>query len=192
MNLRLPLYLRRVLAVSMLAALLLVVGEVAVFPLGARYQDATTAIDQAANLLGRYKANIEQKGRIEALIAEQRSVLSGYRGYIDAPNQPLATSTLQTNLRRVLEANGASVRVLSVLPPTREAGFEKLVARAEATLGAERLLELIFALEAAQTPKMAVEALEIRAPDGNGERSPSDRNVSLTLRLDIAAYWVNK
>jgi hypothetical protein len=189
MTVRVAAPLRRLLALAILLVPLLALWAFAVAPLLDRYTESQDAIERSLQLLARYRANAGQKDEMAERLRQRRQTANQQRGFIEAQNLPLASSALQTGLRRLLETNGAAVRVLSVAPPVKEQGYDRLTARAELSVAADRLIDVIHALEASITPNLMIEGLEVRAPDQIAQPQKPDENVSLTVRLDVSSYW---
>lgn len=187
-----PVLARRSLALALLLGLILLVFEVLIAPLPGKFQEIDAAIDRSAQLLARYRLSASEKEAVTQALSAQRQNLSGLSGFIVAPNQPLASSTLQTHIRRVLESAGASVRVLSVPPAIRESSYDKLVARVEFSVTADRLIATIHAIEASTSPNLVIDSLEIRGQDLVGPTARAEENTSLSVRLDAVGYWVPK
>lgn len=183
---------RRGLAVFLLVLPVVLIWQILAAPLLERYLNAGTAIEQSAQLLARYRANASHKAQLMAASATRRQELAQVRGFIDGANQPLASSTLQTALRRIVEAQGGAVRVLTMLPPTKDAGYDRLTARLEVAVTADRLGDLLHGVEASASPSMAIDVLEVRAPDQGGAGQKAEGNTSLVVRLDVVGYWAAK
>jgi hypothetical protein len=184
--------LRRATALALLIAPILLTWQLVCAPLLERYVQTEDAIDRSVQLLSRYRANAGEKEKLAAELVTRRQNVSANRSFIEAPNQPLAASTLQGSLRRLLEANGASIRTLSVQPPVRDAGFDRLIARVEFGVDADRLIGVLHGIESATAPNLTIDSLDIRAPDQGIPAQKAEANTSLTVRLDAAGYWVVK
>lgn len=184
-----PLAVRRAMALAILLLPAVLIWLLAVDPLITRYSETQDAMERSLQLLARYRANAAQKTELEQMVKQRRQSTPLQQGVIEAPNAALAASALQSSLRRILEANGGSVRVLSIAPPVREQGYDRLTARAEISVTADRLIEVVHALEASTTPNLTIEGLDIRAPD---QPQKADENVGLVVRLDVSGFWEPK
>ncbi len=184
-----PPFARRALALVILLLPFTMIWLLAIEPLITRHGETQDAMDRTLHLLARYKANATQKADLEQMVMQRRQLMPQQQGVIDAANVALASSALQSSLRRILETNGGSVRVLSIAPPVREQGYDRLTARAEIGIASDRLIEVIYALESVVAPNLTIEALDIRAPD---QPQKADENVSLMVRLDVSGYWEPK
>jgi hypothetical protein len=192
MMLSAPLLVRRILAVGILLLPILLVWLLAVQPMVQRYSETQEALERSLHLLSRYRANTRQKEGLERTVLQRRQAATAYQGLIEAPNAALAASALQSGLRRILEASGGSVRVLSVAPPFREQGYDRLAARAEINVSAEKLINVLHALEASQNPNLSIDAVDIRAPEQAAQGSKANENASLSVRLDVSGFWESK
>jgi hypothetical protein len=188
-NLSAPLALRRAAALILLLMPAVLLWLLAVDPLLRRYSETQDAMERSLQLLARYKVNAAQKPDLEQRVLQRRKASPHHQGLIEAPSSALATSALQSGLRRILDTNGGTVRVISVAPPVREQGYDRLTARAEIGVSADRLIDVVYALESSVTPNLTIEALDIRAPDHTGQGQKLEENVSLTVRLDVSGFW---
>lgn len=185
-------HLRRALALAILLLPMFLIWKIMVMPLLDRYLDAEAAIEQSVQLLSRYRANAAHKGQLAEMGLARRQDLAQVRGFLDGQNQPLASSTLQTTVRRLAEANGGSVRSLAAQPSAKDAGFDRLTVRVELAVGADRMIDILQAIETSASPSLLINSLDVRAPDQGAAPQKADGNTSLTVRLDIAGYWVPK
>jgi hypothetical protein len=190
MNLSLSLPIRRILAILLLLLPFAAALEFLILPAASRYSEIGDAIERSAQLLSRYRRNNADKDDLVRSVAAHRKVLSGIPGFIAAPNLPLASSNLQSSARRLLESAGASIRVLSVLPPVRENGYDKLTGRIEFSVSAERLIATIHTLETSVNPALVIEAMEVRASEAGSQSNKADENAILTVRIDASGYWM--
>jgi hypothetical protein len=154
-----------------------------------RYHDAGEALYQAATTKARLEALLQKKPALEAQLVSERARTAGRRYTLEGPNASQAAASLQALVRRQLEAGGASVRSLALLPVIKEEGFERLTARVDAGLTSDRLLDSLAGIEALASPFLSIEALEIRGMEGVNRGNANPANVQLALRLDIAGYW---
>jgi hypothetical protein len=184
-----PLALRRLLAVAILLLPLLLLWLLTVEPLIMRHGETREAMERSLQLLARYKANAAEKPALEQRVRQRRQSTPQNQALIDAPNAALATSALQSGLRRLLEANGGSVRVMSVASPVREQGYDRFTARAELGVSADRLIDIIHALEISAAPNLIIDSFDVRAPDHAGQTRRPDENVSLVVRVDVSGFW---
>jgi len=184
-----PLIVRRILALGILFLPIVLIWLLAVDPLVRRYAEAQDAIERSMQVLARYRANVAQKATLEQANRQRRQDASQVQGLIEASNVALATSALQSGLRRLLEANGGSVRVLSIAPPTREQGYDRLAARAEINVGADRLINVLYAIESSVAPNLTVDAMDVRSPDLPPQGAKTDENANLVVRLDVSGFW---
>lgn len=184
-----PLVVRRALALAILILPAVLLWFLAIDPLITRHGETQQAMERTLQLLARYRANAAQKADLEQMVRQRRQSASLHQGVIEAPNAALAASALQSGLRRILETNGGSVRVLSIAPPIREQGYDRLTARTEISVASDRLIEVIHALEVATAPNLTVDAFDVRAPD---QALKTDENVSLMVRLDVSGFWEPK
>jgi hypothetical protein len=185
-------YFQRGLALAILILPFFLAWQVVMAPMLDRYLETEAAIEQSVQLLARYRANAGHRAELTAAGIARRQDLARLRGFLEGQNQPLAASALQTTVRRIAEANGGAVRSLTTLPPVKDTGYERLTARMELSIGADRLIDVLQAVETSVSPSLMIDVLDVRAPDQGVAVQKIEGNTNLAVRLDVIGYWAAK
>lgn len=178
-------HLGRALAVSLVLLLVGLAWQLVLDPVAAAFTDRWDARAELEASLAEYRRRSaplrELSDQREALLRRQ----TGQAGLLSDANAALAGAGLQATMRRLLDANNSALRSLQALPVRLDGGLQRIAVRLDATVPAGRLLDLLYAIEAAD-PYLFVDGIDLRVPD----TLPRDGagHAQLALRAEIAAY----
>jgi hypothetical protein len=179
---------RRVVALALLLLAGLAAWAGLVEPLLSAFEQREEGLQRSQRLIAEFGRKAAQRPVAEQRLHEARRQLAAATGYIEAPNPALASATLQNLVKSGIEGRGGMLRSLQALPPAKEASFQRLAVRIDAAAGADKLLDLLLAIEASRTPILRIESLDIRAPEGMRSPGTVPENAMLALRADIVGY----
>jgi len=184
--LSLTLPVKRFFALSLLLALLGSLWLLLVDPILTTWGDRATAIETTEKQYTALRRRANWSAKDNEILLAARQVVEDSTLLIRAPNASLAAAQFQADVRRRMDSNGAQTRSILALPPSKTGGLERIIVRVEGSVGGERLLDWLQAIEAQSTPLMVIEALELRGPEFVA--SGPAANAVLQFRLDIAGY----
>lgn len=183
-----PAWLRRLLALALLLAVLAATYQFAVSPLLAAYGETDTAIRETKQLLAGYQRVARTAPVLKRRLGElhQRQAESGV--YLRGETDALAAAELQDEVKQTIESSGGQVRSIQTLPTETRSGFERVTVRVQYTGSVQTLLHVLYDLEA-HRPLLFVDNLDIR---GNirrtRNRQPRDGPTQLIVRFDLSGY----
>lgn len=177
--------LGRGVAVGLVLATAALILQVLAIPLASAFRERWETIQELEENLIRYAARAGSIGELQRQRDELTSRQVGQIGLFGDSNAALAGATLQGVVRRTFEGNGGALRSLQALPVRTEGTLQRVAVRIDGTLPSGKLLDLLYAAEAA-VPYMFFENLELRVPDSlTAERTG---HAQISLRAEIAAY----
>jgi hypothetical protein len=179
---------RRFVALSLLVLAGLVAWAGIVEPLLTAFDEREERLRRSQRLIAEFTRKAAQRPQAEQGLRDARARLAAATGYLEAPNPALASAMLQNLVKSGIEGRGGALRSLQALPPAKEASFQRLTVRIDAAAGADKLLDLLLAIEASRTPILRIESLDIRAPEGLRPTGAVPKNATLALRADIIGY----
>ena len=180
--------LSRLLALGLLASMFALLAAGVLLPLLDMYRAQTAEIDQLKDLKAQYLA---RQTDLEALRdALDRLEADGTAGaaYLDAANETLAVTRIQSAVRALTEASGALLASTQALERTGEGQtgpHVPVVVRVEIRASLDQVRTLLHALEGGQ-PYLFVDAMTVIAPR-SGDASAGARH-PLTLRFNVTGY----
>ena len=180
--------------VSRLAALALSAGVVfglyffVVAPIVAGYAETDAAVNQAAELLDRYRrvaaARPALQDRLDTLKSRQSEIGTYLGGHTDA----LAGAELQELVNATVAAGGGGLRSVQILPVKTDGGFRRIGVRVQMTATIAQVLRVLHGLEAGST-LLFVDNLEVSNRRARRRRNkPVQMDPTLLVRLDLFGY----
>lgn len=190
----LPPLLRKLLALSLLAAVLSAVwthGVRAFVDTLAGYEARMT---RDRELLVRYRAHAEARPPLQERLERLAAVEATQGGYIQADSPTLAAAGMQERIKRMVTPSGGSISSVRVLPARSEGGYQEIAV--EVSLGGDirAIRDVLLGVESA-VPYLFVEELDLRrntAPPrtraGAVGTEATPEGPRLQARLRIAGY----
>ncbi len=180
--------------VSRLAALALSAGVVfglylfVVAPIVAGYAETDAAVNQAAELLDRYRrvaaARPALQDRLDALKLRQSEIGAYLGGHTDA----LAGAELQELVNATVAKGGGGLRSVQILPVKVDGGFRRIGVRVQMTATLAQVLHVLHGLEAGSS-LLFVDNLEVSNRRARRRRNqPVQMDPTLLVRLDLFGY----
>jgi general secretion pathway protein M len=180
----------RSLALALLAVVLLAGYGLVVAPVIAAYRDTGAAIQEAQDLLQRYRAlAAERTGLTDQLTAlEQRAAKAG--GYLEGATDALAAVELQDRVRRTIERAGGQLQSTQILPaaavdattPLRRAAL-----RLQLAIATKGLQTMLYELETGQ-PYLFIDELTIRQRRVRPSKKEIPEEPVLDVSLEVFGY----
>lgn len=178
---------RRLLALAILAAVIMLIFMLTMAPLWAvnrHYQDTIEGLNMRLQILQRSAASgSELRTRHEQL---KRS-LANNRQYLKGTSEAVAAANLQGIVTRIAQSNRMQVLSTQILPSTVEAGFIRVTLNVRMRGELDNTVRLFHALESGQ-PYLFLDNLSIRSfsQPRRGNQSVQQLNVD----FDLTAYML--
>ena len=140
----------RALALALLGLLLLAGYTFVVAPLLAAYRDTGQAIQEAQDLLLRYRALAGEQEQLTLQLTEleQRAAAAG--GYLEGSTDALAAVGLQDRVRRIIERAGGQLQSTQILPASAidaAAALRRAALRIDLEITIKGLQSVLYELE---------------------------------------------
>lgn len=177
----------RALALGLVAVVLIVLWSLAVAPIWAAFANQDEARVSAERLVHEYQRRSVPLATLQARLDALKQQHATEAGLIEAANPAVAGATLQTEIRRVIAAHGGMLRSVQPLPPSQEASYQKIAVRIDTTVPSNRLIDVLYDLEAA-VPYLLAETFELRAPESPNAPKGAHGHPEVTLRADLYGY----
>jgi len=180
--------------VSRLAALALSAGVVfglyvfVVGPIVAGYAETDAAVNQAAELLDRYRRVAAARSALQDRLNTLKSRQSEIGAYLGGHTDALAGAELQELVNATVAKGGGGLRSVQILPVKADGGFRRIGVRVQMTATVAQVLRVLHGLEAGST-LLFVDNLEISNRRARRRRNkPVQMDPTLLMRLDLFGY----
>ncbi len=180
---------RRVVALGLLLALVLIVIFALLIPYVARYNHYLTAIDDQQFRLDRLHAAAAQLPELEAEIEALRAEALA-RGHLFEQGTPsLAAAQVQELIGRMVDTHGGEVRSMQVGRPLEEQGFTRVSVTVRMAATSEELADLLHEIET-RRPLLFVDNLNVRLLRlrQRAGRRPAQETGEVEVDFDVQAY----
>lgn len=178
---------RRILAILLLVAVVLVLSRGVAVPVVRAYLDNRDAIAQAEENIARYS---RLSARIEALEQTMDELEASDRlgEYIlSERSEPLAAAALQERVKSVVTASGGTLTSTQVLPAENEQGFRRVVVNVRMAGSIESLQRVLHALES-DLPYLLADDVIILARGARKRRRATESTDLLDVRFNLYGY----
>lgn len=183
MRLAWPLPVRRVAALGLLAAVLLLLHLAVVQPLVESWIHAGRDAAEARLRLDTLSALAGAAGDLEAALAKRRQLSAQGPAFYQAPSDTLVAVQVQDRLKAAVEQAGGRLTSVRVLPAGEEGAFRRIALRAQAEATLAALQRVLHQLEAAR-PYVVLDNLSVRVPGAAGAVA----DPVLAVQFDLMAY----
>ena len=179
---------RRVVALGLLLALVMIVIFALLIPYVARYNHYLNAIEDQQFRLERLHAAAAQLPELEAEIRGLRAEDMA-RGYLLEQGTPsLAAAQVQELVGRMVNTHGGEVRSMQVGRPLDEQGFTRVSVTVRMATNGDELADLLADLES-RRPLMFVDNVQIRLlRQRTRRRGPAQETGEVEVDFDLQAY----
>ncbi len=178
----------RILALSLLAALLAGLYLFVAVPLSGRHAFLDEAITDKTELLDRYLAISGSKKALASRLESLRGENPAAGAFLAGGGESLVGAGLQDRLKRIVEESGGRLTSVQILPGQDEAGFRRITIRARVSGSIEAVQRILHALEN-PPPLLIVRSLDIRSQRTRRRKNaPSPQPSSLNVNIDVSGY----
>lgn len=169
----------KLFAVSIAGLLLCVLYVAIVVPLAGLYDSSAQTLQDRREMLGRYERAAQDLPRLRAE-AEQRRQRSAGGFLLAGSSDAVAAAELQSTLKDLVEADGATLESAQTLPAETIGNFRRVGVRLSFSGSLELLTSVLLGAETSN-PVLSVGGLELQAPDDeNGQ--------DLTIAMDVYGF----
>lgn len=179
-----PPWLRKAMAVGLLAALIASVWMFVVHPLAAAYMEREEKLRSDRELLGRYVAIAGLEDEVSAFDAERRAS-TDLSEFLQGDASTIAAANLQTRLKTISRTSSAAFRSARPLEEKEQDGVALIGVRIHVTGDIVAVQQILHQIEYG-LPFMFIEAAQVSQSRQN-RRSDQQSAPQLDLRLDIYA-----
>ena len=178
--------IRRIAAVGLLIAALLVLWSTLIAPLVDGYASDRAAADRLERVLVRTRDQRQTIAALEAELADLRKHRGEEEQLLPGSNESIVAAQLQARLRMLIDRAHGELRSAQVLPATTVGHFRKITVRGNIALDLAGVQQVVYDLEAA-TPYLFIDSLDIKRHESESENGPHDTRL-LDVNLDLSGY----
>jgi general secretion pathway protein M len=153
-------------------------------PVLAVYDSNAQKLEQRRELVRRDRKAVNDLPRLRALAEERAKGARGDDLLLTGTSDAIAAAALQSNLKDMVEENGAKISSAATLPPETEGAFQRVGVRVAFSGDLQLLTTVLLGIEAAH-PVLSVGNLELHVA---GDSEEDDENPSLAIGLDVFGY----
>lgn len=184
-------WIRRLVAIMLVALMLSAVYILAIEPIVGAYSDTAARIrDTHAQVIQLRRLAALRPGlaaQVDAL--EHRQDIGGY--YLAGGTDALAAVALQDRVKEVVGSGGAAVRSMQPLAGTDEQGFRRVTVRVQLTATTESLFHVLYGLESGR-PLVFIDNFDVQnraepVPSPDGTNPPLEDPV-MVVAFDLYGY----
>lgn len=177
--------LRRIAAVGLLVAVILMVWLVLLNPLISSWERQSDQADRAADMIVRLRHSAAEGPALQQQLARLGQSHRDRNAILLAPNANVGGALLQSEVKRVAESDGATVRTVQQLPLVAEGTLNRIGVRVDMEADIAQLARLLAHFES-HTPVFLVGSLSIRGQEQQ-RGAVSTQPVKLAVQVEITA-----
>lgn len=178
---------RRLAAIGLLLAALLLVWSMVVAPLLAAYTAALDTVDSMKPVLEHRRMAVRDITVLSAELKQLKSRGGSAAGLLDATNESIAAAQLQERLKSIVDRVSGDLKSTQVLRARDDGGFRRLTVRAGITVNIAGLQRVFYELETS-IPYLFLDNIEVvRRTDGRGDKQTSE-DPALEVQFDLFGY----
>ena len=174
----------KVAALGILALVVAAIYLAVLSPVFAFYDSNAQKLEQRRELLRRDKNASNDLPRLRALAKERLKSARGGDMLLIGASDAIAAAALQSNLKEMMEDNGARISSATTLSPETAGAYQRVGVRVAFSGDLELLTTVLLGIEAAH-PILSVGNLELHVAQDSAE---GDENPSLAIALDVFGY----
>lgn len=179
--------LRRLLALSLLVALVLAVYGVAIGPLLDSYANNKRAIEELRNAEGRYAEVAGEAPALQKQLESLRRQSAATAGYLEGQNETMIAAALQDRVKAAVMQTGGQLKSTQVLSSAGNTKSRRVAVRANIALSLAALQRVLYELESG-SPYLFVDNLGVRPLVNPRAGGQVDGEALLDVSFDIYGY----
>lgn len=138
---------RRVLALILLLAVIVVVARVLIVPMWNIYSDNRDAIVQMEDSIARYARISAQVGSLRQAVEDLAEADELTRYVLAQESESIAAAALQERVKSIVTASGGALTSTQVLPAVAEKGFKRVIVNVRMAVSIDALQRVLYELE---------------------------------------------
>ncbi len=178
---------RRVLALSLLAALLGTGYLLLIAPVAAERALNAESIADDRDLLERLDRLAAMRSGLAARLDAVRRQQAAQAFYLTEATDALAAAELQERVRAVIAGGGVTLRSIQILPAQDEEGFRRIAIRVQVSTALEGLFEIAYALETTK-PLLFIDNVDVQSRMVRQTTTGPAPDPMLAVTLDLYGY----
>jgi hypothetical protein len=173
----------RILAVAILVGLILVIWLGILNPSLSLWGRQADQADRTAEMIARLRHSAAEGPALQQELAKLGQSQHDRNAILMAPNANVAGATLQSEVKRIAEGDGATLRTIQQLPPVPEGTLNRIGVRVDLEADTAKLAHMLAHLES-HTPIFLVRSVSVHGQEQQGNTS-SARPLNLSIQLEI-------
>ncbi len=138
---------RRVLALILLLAVIVVVARVLIVPMWNIYSDNRDAIVQMEDSIARYARISAQVGSLRQAVEDLAEADELTRYVLAQESESIAAAALQERVKSIVTTSGGALTSTQVLPAVAEKGFKRVIVNVRMAVSIDALQRVLYELE---------------------------------------------
>ncbi len=138
---------RRVLALILLLAVIVVVARVLIVPMWNIYSDNRDAIVQMEDSIARYARISAQVGSLRQAVEDLAEADELTRYVLAQESESIAAAALQERVKSIVTTSGGALTSTQVLPAVAEQGFKRVIVNVRMAVSIDALQRVLYELE---------------------------------------------
>ncbi len=138
---------RRVLALILLLAVIVVVARVLIVPMWNIYSDNRDAIVQMEDSIARYARISAQVGSLRQAMEDLAEADELTRYVLAQESESIAAAALQERVKSIVTTSGGALTSTQVLPAVAEQGFKRVIVNVRMAVSIDALQRVLYELE---------------------------------------------
>ena len=180
-------WLARLLALSILLALVFACWSLVVEPIARQARDNKASISDTAALLARYRGIAAMRKQIEDSLRAAEVTPPAEANLLPGTNPDLAAAELQRQVKRAVQSSGGVLESITILQPENDEHFRKIGLSFSMDSEIPGLQRILYSLESAD-PYLYVGDLDVRMRSPGLSKAPKSGPVRLQVRLDVYGF----
>jgi Tfp pilus assembly protein PilO len=174
----------KALALFILVLALAGIYFVLLSPLMAVYDSNAQSLEQRRETIRRYEKAVNDLPRLRLLAKQHRDRPKNGDLLLNGASDAIAAAALQSNLKEMVEGEGAKITSAAMLPPVTKEGYQRVGVRI-AFSGNLQLLTTVLGGIATSHPILGVGNLDLHVA---GDSEGGNEDPSLSIALDVFGY----
>jgi Tfp pilus assembly protein PilO len=178
--------LSRVCAFTLLLVIFILFAAGIVSPLWSGWSQRADQADRIAELLVRLRRTANDAPALQQELAKMGQTQHDGGALLIAANANLAGANLQSEIKRIAEANGVQIRSTQQLPSVQEDSLNRIGVRVDLQSDTPQIARILYDLKV-HRPILLVTSLAIRGQERQ-QTPPNQQQLPLSVQLEITAF----
>ena len=180
-------WVSRFAAIALLLALVWVVQLLFVQPLIESFFTHRDSIAHSQDTLARYRQLTAARGKIDSTLKNVRAAQQNEGRLLTGGSTQLVGAKLQNRIKELVEASGANLGSMQLLPAREEEGYQRVSMAVTLNGTVESLQSILYEIEN-QSPYFFIDKLELRKDRGYVSDTESTDSDDLQVRIEFYGY----